>query len=97
MTPFNHRPPGGYLFGIEMSAIMPSLIGGLASSVIAGALTDKDAPAPSPAPEVEPVTPMPSVNDQERRAAQRRSIAEQRRRQGRASTILTDTEDRLGG
>lgn len=98
MNPFNQRPPGGYLEGITMSAIMPSLIGGLASTVIGGMLTDNEpAQQVTPAPTVEAPTPMPTPNDQERRAAARRSLAEQKRRQGRASTILTDDEARLGG
>ena len=48
-------------------------------------------------PEVAPPTPMPDVKGN--KDAKRRSIAEQLRRQGRASTILTDQtqSDALGG
>ena len=85
-----------------MAGILPSLIGGLASTMIGSMLKD-DAPAPAaatpiPEPKVEAATAMPSVNDQERRAAARRSVAEQAARRGRASTILTDNADaKLGG
>jgi hypothetical protein len=37
---------------------------------------------------------MPSPDDEAVRRAQRRSVAQQRQRSGRASTILTPTEDR---
>jgi len=48
------------------------------------------------APAVAPPVPMPDPKAQGQ--AKRRSIAEQMRRQGRASTILTDTSnDTLGG
>lgn len=48
-------------------------------------------------PAVTPPVPMPDVKGN--RDAKRRSIAEQLRRQGRASTILTDQSqsDALGG
>jgi hypothetical protein len=52
--------------------------------------------APAPAPSVTPPTPMP--DEKMKTQAKRRSIVEQRARQGRASTILTDTSnDTLGG
>lgn len=53
----------------------------------------KDAPTPA-APEVEPVTPMPDMDQQE--LTRRRSVASQRARRGRMSTIFTDG-DGLGG
>jgi hypothetical protein len=40
---------------------------------------------------------MPLPDDAAAQAARRRSIAEQRQRAGRASTILTDTSQKLGG
>lgn len=55
-----------------------------------------DAPAPAPAPSVTPPVPMPDPKGQ--KDAKKRSIAEMMRRQGRASTILTDqSNDALGG
>ena len=78
-----------------MSAILPSIIGSAAGAVLSTMMAD-DAPTPAPTPQVEAPTPMPSPNDQERKAAQRRSIAMQRARQGRAATILTD-DNKLGG
>ncbi len=54
------------------------------------------AAAPAPAPSVTPPTPMP--DEKMKSQAKRRSIVEQRARQGRASTILSDTSnDALGG
>ena len=53
----------------------------------------KDQPEAPPIPVIEPPTRMSTSGDKE--AAKKRSIAEQRRRKGRASTILTD--DPLGG
>ena len=57
------------------------------------------APSAAAAPAVTPPTPMPTPDDAAIKAAKRRSIADQQRRQGRASTILTDTgtTDALGG
>lgn len=49
---------------------------------------------PTGEPEPEPVMPLP--DDDQVMAAKRRSLAEQQRRRGRASTILT-SEDALGG
>ena len=88
--------------GVTMSALLPSILGSVASTMI-GSMMQDEAPAPAPTPEaviptVEAPTPMPGTNDSERKAAQRRSIAQQRARQGRASTILTDDSDaKLGG
>lgn len=88
-----------------MAGMLPSLLGGLASTLIGSMLKD-DAPAPQAAapaapivpPTVEEPTPMPTANSQETRAAQRRSVATQLSRRGRASTILTDNADaKLGG
>lgn len=46
-------------------------------------------------PAVEPPPPMPTPNSAAVKQAQRKSIASQMRRRGRASTILSD--DALGG
>ena len=51
------------------------------------------AAAPTPAP----VTPMPEPDDATVKKAKRRSIVAQRQRSGRASTILSDDSDSLGG
>jgi translation initiation factor 1 (eIF-1/SUI1) len=48
-------------------------------------------------PQVDPVKPMPVSDDAAVRNAQRQSIAEQRRRRGRTSTILTAADEALGG
>lgn len=87
--------------------LIPYIVGGAASAVV-GSLLKKEqpqareqaaAPPPEPeAPKVEAPTEMPTINDSERRAASRRSIAQQMSRRGRASTILTDQADsKLGG
>lgn len=54
--------------------------------------------APAPAPVVEPVEKIPTPMDTGVREAKQTSIADQMRRRGRASTILTDIEssDTLG-
>lgn len=49
-------------------------------------------------PKVEAPAVMPSPNDDAVRAAKRKSVAEQRRRGGRQSTILTTLDqEKLGG
>ena len=53
-----------------------------------------------PPPAAEPVTPMPSIDDQAVQQARRRSAIEQRLRRGRQSTILSDqslSDQPLGG
>jgi len=50
------------------------------------------------APTVEPQPPMPMPDDESAQAARRRSIAAQRSRRGRVSTIFTQPEGQgLGG
>lgn len=56
---------------------------------LGGRGSKKAAPAAS-----DPVMPLP--DDEAVRAARRRSIAQQSGRSGRASTILTDSGDKLG-
>lgn len=51
----------------------------------------------TPAPTVAPVTPMPEPDDAQVKKARRRSLVAQRQRSGRASTILSDDTDSLGG
>lgn len=49
-------------------------------------------------PAVEPVTPMPTSDDAAVRATKRKSVAAQRQRRGRSSTILTAASgETLGG
>lgn len=62
--------------------------------------SDEVAAAPPPmAPTVEPPSVMPTPDDKAVQAAKKKSIAAQLQRQGRASTILSQTgnADALGG
>jgi len=56
-------------------------------------------PAPAPAPTVlatpEPA-PMPTIDDAAVKAAKKKSLMSAQQRGGRASTVLTDGEDKLG-
>lgn len=72
-------------------------IGKAASSVLG--LEQPQSPAAlSTPPAVEAPKPMPAPNDEAAMAAKRRSTAEQRKRQGRASTVYTAANnDGLGG
>lgn len=95
--------------GISATAVASAVATSVAGAIVTSALTKKSAPqqqqaaAPAPAPvaplpEVEEVATMPTANDAERKAAARRSVAQQKSRQGRASTVLTDDPDaKLGG
>ena len=82
-----------------------SLVGLLAGAAGATVLSqmmkpDAVATAAPAAPAVTTPTAMPTPGDAASKAAERASIAEQLRRRGRASTILTDqaaTTDKLGG
>lgn len=58
-----------------------------------------DAVANTPPPSVDsaPEPLMPTPDDAKVKAVKRRSMAEQRRRRGRASTLLTMNDDTLGG
>lgn len=53
-------------------------------------------PVPAPAPAA-PEVAMPVPDDEAVRLAKKRSIASQRARRGRASTIFTDPNNLLGG
>lgn len=90
-------------------SLMGLLAGAAGATVLSGIMGNKEsataaAPAPAPAPVVTAPTPMPTAlptpGDAETLAAERKSIAEQLRRRGRASTILTDQTgdktDKLG-
>lgn len=68
--------------GIGKVALGP--IGMLVGKKLLGGGKKKAAPAPEPV--------MPIADDQSVLLARKRSIAEQRKRGGRASTILTDNE-----
>lgn len=73
------------------SSILSSGLLGLGGMAIGKAI------APS-APAASPVAPvMPVADDAAVQAARRRSIAAQQMRSGRASTILTNNSDTLGG
>ena len=88
-------PFGGAAFGQKNDPM--TIVSGLAASVLSSVLTpNQSGPA---APQLTPPTPMPG--EAETKAAERASIAEQLRRRGRASTVLTDqtgagTTDKLG-
>lgn len=84
--------------------IATSVLGSLASKVVSSVLSDEQPaqqqaaalPAPTELPtppkvETPVAMPTPSDTDEKRRNAQRMSIAQQLRRRGRQSTILTDS------
>ena len=77
---------------------LPTLLTSVAGSVVSGLIGnmfsgDKEEPA---APKVEKATVMPTADGADVQAARKRSLAEQMRRRGRASTTLHD-DDTLGG
>lgn len=77
-------------FGAALaSGAASALVGGLFGSQKKGQAAD---PA---APKIESPTAMPSPDDQSVQDAKRRSVIAQIQRQGRASTILTDS-DKMG-
>ena len=69
------------------AAIAATVIGGIGGTMLAR----RNAPSAPPAPT--PPTPMPTPDDQQVQEAQRRSLAEQLARRGRASTILSDPQN----
>ena len=77
--------------------VVQALVGGIAASVVSNAIAPKPATPSTPAPAVTPPTPMPTPGNAASIEAKKASIAEQMARQGRASTILTDTTDKLRG
>lgn len=86
------------------ASILPTILSAVASqavsSIFGGGKSSSPPPAAvaaiAPPPKVEPVVRMPTSADAN--AAKKASIAEQLKRRGRASTILTDnqTADTLG-
>ena len=92
-APFGQR--NDPLFSLPVAAQV--VAGGILSNVISKAITKEPSIAQAAAPTLTPPTPMPGPT--ETKAAERASIAEQLRRRGRASTVLTDqagTTDKLG-
>ena len=75
-----------------MSKLVKAVVGGVASIFGVGG---EKAPAPAPAPVVEKPPVMPTPDDEAIRQAKKKSIAAVVGRQGRASTILSDS-DTLG-
>lgn len=77
------------------------LAGAAGATVLSGMMNQNQSAAAAPAaPATTAPTAMPTPGDAATKAAERASIAEQLRRRGRASTILTDqagTTDKLGG
>jgi|GEM_PF-6341742 len=53
--------------------------------------------APKPPKKVAPPAPMPDEDDEAIRKRRNQSIAEQSRRSGRVSTVLSDDDQKLGG
>ncbi len=100
-------PHGGVAFGEKKDPIFSLplaaqvFIGATAAQVITSGLnTYSSSNNMPPTPALTPPTAMPSPGDATTKAAERASIAEQLRRRGRASTILTDqsgaASDKLG-
>ena len=88
-----------------LPAILASVAGAAASTVLGKVMSKKDEPpvaAPSAmvAPTPEPVKTMPTADSETVMAQRKKSMLAQSQRQGRASTILTssqDATDKLGG
>lgn len=51
---------------------------------------------PAPAPVVAAPAPMPTIDDAAVKAAKKKSLTAAQQRGGRAATVLTDGEDKLG-
>lgn len=86
------------LFGID-DLLLAVVVGGILGGVASTEMGSNQTAAPPP-PKVEPVVPMPVADDATVQKARQRSILEQRRRRGRASTILSDqqlSDQPLGG
>ena len=83
----------GYYFGGPLAGAAA----GLGASALTGGLTPDKPGSAAPAPSVTPPVPMPDPKGS--KDAKRRTLAEMMKRQGRASTILSDTSqsDALGG
>lgn len=89
---------------LTLASVLPSILGGVASTVV-GSLLKGDsggqqqqqatpaATAAAPPPEVAPPTVMPTPTDTNVKAAQQRSIVAQIQRQGRANSILTQSNN----
>ncbi len=80
-------------------AILASVAGAAASTVL-GKMTSKNGAPPTP-PVAEPTKVMPMADSESTAAARKRAMVTQSQRQGRASTILTQNDkndsDTLGG
>lgn len=83
------------------SAILPSLIGSLGGTILGSILGGGGGESAPAAPTLPALTSMPVADDAAVRSAQKKSIAAQRVRKGRSSTILSDQggdgTDTLGG
>lgn len=80
---------GGAILSSVLSKVVGRVFGG-----DSGGGGDTAAPPPPPIPK--PVT-MPLPDDQAALAARRRSLAMQVAQHGRASTVLSDQSEKLGG
>lgn len=76
-----------------MAAALPFATGGVVGG-ISSLLSKKSADAPAAAT---PAPVMPIADDAKVVAARKRAIATMQQRSGRASTILTNNSDTLGG
>lgn len=80
------------------TAIITGLAGAAGSTILSSVMGGKDTPPPAPTPAKPTVMPTPDSASME--ATRKKSLIDQAKRQGRASTILTseqDTSDKLGG
>lgn len=68
--------------------------GGMLSSILPQA---QDAPAPDAVKTLLTPTTMPSLTSDTARQTKRRALADAASRKGRASTVLTNPDDALGG
>ena len=79
-------------------AVITGLAGAAGTTIIGGLTGGEDKPPPAPTPAKPTVMPTPDSASME--ATRKKSLVDQAKRQGRASTILTseqDTSDKLGG
>lgn len=88
--------PQCWLFGLD-----DLLLGLVAGSLLAGGIsaTQRRPSVTMAAPVTRPadIKIMPTPDDEAIRESRRRAMAEQRRRRGRASTVLTEIDEALGG
>lgn len=77
-----------------MSAVKDA-VGGIVPSILGGLGVGQQAPAAT-APIVAAPTVMPTADDAAVKAAKKRALVQSQQRGGRAATILTAEDDKLG-